>query len=411
MNVIVVGAGMGGLTAALCLHAQGLSVQVFEASSEIRPVGVGINLLPHGTRVLDRFGLVPRLAAKAIETRESIFFDRHGKFIYREPAGLAAGLPFPQFSIHRGDLQLCLLDAVCERLGDEAVITGARCTGFDQDGDGVTVRFVDSRTGARLAGARGDLLVGADGIHSVIRRALHPGEGPPAYSGINMWRGTTRASAFLTGASMVRAGTLDTGKMVIYPIRRNADPAGNQLVNWVAEVRTPDYEPNDWNRPGRLEDFLPRFADWHFDWLDVAGMIVAADQILEYPMVDRDPLPWWTRDRVTLLGDAAHPMYPRGSNGAAHAMIDAEVLARELAARPLAEALAAYEAERRPATTRVVLANRTSPPDLVLETVYRLTGGAPFRHIDDVVSQSELRRILADYRRISGSEGSEPGRR
>ena len=241
-----------------------------------------------------------------------------------------------------------------------------------------------------------------NGINSAIRKQLFPGEGEPRYCGINMWRGVTRSRPILSGASMVRAGWLSHGKMVIYPIRA-AGADGQQLINWVAEIETPDYRKRDWNRPGSLDDFVGVFADWHFDWLDVPAFIRAADIVLEFPMVDQDPLPRWSFGRVTLLGDAAHPMVPRGSNGAGQAILDARTLAAALSehADPVA-ALAAYEKRRLEATTRVVLANRTNPPDAILREVFLRTKDRPFTAIEDVISGDELIALSEGYKRIAG---------
>ncbi len=328
MEVTIVGAGIGGLTLALTLHEAGIASRVFEAAPEIKPIGVGINVLPHASRELSRLGLEDALAAVAVSTRESAFFNRYGQLIHREPAGRAAGYDWPQFSIHRGDLQQVLLDAFRQRLGADRLHAGWQCTGFSQTASDVTAHFRDGATGASLASQTADVVIACDGLHSAIRRQLHPGEGEPVYSGVNMWRGVSAWPPFLTGASMVRAGWLATGKMVIYPIRNNVDREGRQLVNWVAEIVTPKHQRRDWNRRGALADFIDAYADWHFDWLDVPAMIRAADTILEFPMIDQDPLPWWSQGRVTLLGDAAHPMVPRGSNGAGQAILDARALDR-----------------------------------------------------------------------------------
>ena len=396
-EIMIVGAGIGGLTLALALHERAIPCCVFEQVPILRPLGVGINVLPHGAAELARLGLQDALAAGAVETKESVFFNRFGQLIWREPAGRAAGFAHPQFSIHRGDLQLVLLAAVRARLGPAAVRTGWHCLGAAADEAGVTLHFRDR------APVRGAAAIGCDGIHSVLRRQLYPHEGPPRYSGTNMWRGVTVWPPFLSGASMVRAGWLATGKMVIYPIRNAVDAAGRQLVNWVAEIETPHHLDRDWNRRGRLADFLPAFAEWHFPWLDVPGLIRAADEVLEFPMVDQDPLPGWSFGRISLLGDAAHPMVPRGSNGAGQAIVDARALADSLArTQDIETALRDYEAERLGPTTRVVLTNRANPPDAILREVYQRSGDQPFARIDDLISAEELRGLSESYKTVAG---------
>jgi len=403
MQVVIVGGGIGGLTLALALDKAGIRSQVFESSSEIKPVGVGINILPHATKELARLGLETELARVAVKTREAVFFNRFGQLIYREPLGRSAGYDWPQFSIHRSDLQMVLLDAVRQRLGHDCVRGGWKCVGFEQDSSSASALFKSSVTDEELAPQRGTVVVACDGIHSVIRKQLHPGEGEPLYSGVNMWRGVTRWPPFLSGASMVRAGWLTHGKMVIYPIRETIDAEGRQLVNWVAEIETPRYQQRDWNRRGKLEDFIGAFENWHFGWLDVPAFVRAADQVLEFPMVDQDPLPWWTKGRVTLLGDAAHPMVPRGSNGAGQAILDARALADALAANDdPAEALQQYEAKRREATAKVVHMNRKNPPDAILREVFLRTGDRPFQRIEDVIGIDELKAISEGYQRVAG---------
>jgi 5-methylphenazine-1-carboxylate 1-monooxygenase len=396
-EILIVGAGIGGLTLALALHQAGIPCRVFEQAAELRPLGVGINVMPHGAAELARLGLEDALAAVAVRTEESVFFNRFGQLIWREPAGRAAGFAHPQFSIHRGDLQSVLLAAVRARLGAGAVQTGWHCLGAEADGDGVRLRFRDRPT------VPGAAAIACDGIHSALRKQFYPHEGPPRYSGTNMWRGVTVWPRFLTGASMVRAGWLATGKMVIYAIRNDVDAQGRQLVNWVAEIETPRHLDRDWNRAGRLEDFLPAFADWRFDWLDVPGLIRAATQVLEFPMVDQDPLPRWSFGAVTLLGDAAHPMVPRGSNGAGQAILDARTLADCLArGGDPAPALADYERLRLAPTTAVVLANRTNPPDAILREVYLRSGDRPFARIEDVIGADELRAMSERYKTVAG---------
>ncbi len=404
MEVIIVGAGIGGLTFALTLHRAGIPATVFESAPQIRPLGAGINILPHASKELGELGLEPELSHHAVETREAVFFNRFGQLIYREPLGRAAGYASPQFSIHRADLHDVLFDACRQRLGPERIRLGWKCLQFDQDSGGAIVHCIDPATGASLPAQRADAVVGCDGLHSVIRKQLHPGEGEPRYSGANMWRGVTAWAPFLSGASMVRAGWLANGKLVIYPIRNNIDEQGRQLVNWVAEIETPKYrDQRDWNRPGKLEDFIGAYADWHFDWLDVPALLRATETILEFPMIDQDPLPWWTQGRVTLLGDAAHPMLPRGSNGAGQAILDARALADALAqhGNDAAAALKDYEARRLAPTTNVVLANRSNPPDAINREVYLRTGDKPFARIEDVIGGDELRAMSESYQRVA----------
>jgi 2-polyprenyl-6-methoxyphenol hydroxylase-like FAD-dependent oxidoreductase len=401
-EVIIIGAGIGGLTLGLALHKSGIPCRIFESVPKVRAIGVGINLLPHATKELAALGLEAALARVAIATSDATFFNRFGQLIYQEPLGRAAGYDHPQFSIHRGDLQMVLLDAFRDRTGADRVVVNRHCLGVEQDAAGVTVTFSDGPGGKERFTVRGRVAIACDGINSAVRKQLFPDEGEPRYSGVNMWRGVTRWKPMLSGASMVRAGWLSHGKMVIYPIRE-AVADGLQLINWVAEIETPNYRKRDWNRAGSLDDFIGPFSDWHFDWCDVPAFIRAADSVLEFPMVDQDPLPRWSHGRITLLGDAAHPMVPRGSNGAGQAILDAKALTAALSdiADPVA-ALAAYEQQRLEATTRIVLTNRTNPPDAILREVFQRTHDRPFKTIDDVISREELLALSDGYKRIAG---------
>ena len=402
MEIVVVGGGIAGLTHALALHARGMSCRVFEAARQVRELGVGITLLPHGMRELSALGLEERLRAVAIENEESVFFNRHGQLIYREPRGRRAGYEFPELGIHRGKLHRVLFDAARERLGADRIVTDRTCVGVEQDEHGVAVRFRETSTGSDVAAVRGDVAIACDGVNSAVRRQFYPEE-KLAFTGINTWRGVTLRKPILGGRSYLRIGTVDTGKIVIYPIVDNADGAGRQLINWTTEMRMPGEPMNDWNKPGRLEDFLPIFESWRFDWLDVPELIRDAETIFEYPMVDKDPVARWTFGRVTFMGDAAHPMYPRGSNGAAQAIIDARTLAEELGRHgDPREALAAYEKARLEPTARIVRTNRQHPPDYIIMKVDELTGGRPFGNIDDVISQQELRDISERYKKVAG---------
>ncbi|MDP3824619.1 MAG: flavin-dependent oxidoreductase [Burkholderiales bacterium] len=401
MKIAVVGGGIGGLSLALSLHRHGLDCDVYEAAPEIRELGVGITLLPHAMRELAALGLQPQLEAMGIENLESVFFNRFGQFIYREPRGRHAGYAVPEIGIHRGKLHRVLHEAAIERLGAGRIHLDHRCVGLDQDGAGATVRFHDT-AGTPLQPVRADVVIACDGVNSAVRRQFYRDE-KLAFGGINTWRGVTVRPPILSGKSYLRIGSIETGKMVVYPIADNVDGQGNQLVNWVAEIRRDGAPMNDWNKPGESRDFIDIFGDWRFDWLDVPALIEGAHGIFEYPMVDRDPVPHWTFGRVTLLGDAAHPMYPRGSNGSAQAIIDARVLSEQLALSPDGPAaLAAYEGLRLAPTARIVETNRTVPPDFINIKVDELSGDRPFRHIDDLISQDELRRMSDEYKRIAG---------
>ena len=397
MDILIIGGGIAGLTLALALEQVGLRARVYEAAPAIKRLGVGINLLPHAMRELTELGLADHLVQAGVKTREMGFYNRFGQFIYKEPRGQFAGYEWPQVSIHRGDLHRVLLDGVQDRLGDDAVQLGHRATGFTQDHDGVSVHFADRPA------VRGSIAIACDGLHSPLRKQLYPDEGEPKFQGTNMWRGVTQWKPYLTGASMVQIGWLDVGKIVIYPIKAALDAQGRQSINWTAEIRRSASVMADWNLGGKLEDFLPTFASFRFDWLDCAGMIRNADLILEYPMVDRDPLPRWTHGRVTLVGDAAHPMYPRGANGAGQGILDARTLAGCLAREPdpLA-ALTAYEVARREAANSVVLASRNTPPDTILQVVHERSGDKPFDRIEDIVTSEELAAINEKYKRVAG---------
>ncbi len=409
MNVIIVGGGIAGLSFALALKQRGISCEVYEAAPEIKPLGVGITLLPHAMRELSALGLEPRLREVAIENRYHKFFNRHGQWIYEELRGKFAGYPYPEFGIHRGRLHMVLLDAAIAQLGANHIHTNHDCTGVEQDDDGATAHFQETTTGKPLDSFRGDVVVACDGVNSVIRKQFYPDD-QLAFAGINMWRGVTRHKPIFDGRTYLRVGSIDTGKMVIYPIVDNIDGQGNQLINWVAELRRPGSTMNDWNKPGNLEDFFDVYRDWHFEWLDVAQLIQDAEQVLEYPMVDKDPLECWTFGRVTLMGDAAHPMYPRGANGAAQALIDSRTLADFLShTSDECEALADYEEARLEVTSQIVRTNRQYPPDYINIKVDELTGGKPFGNIDDVISKEELRQIAENYAKIAGFSKEEVG--
>lgn len=405
MKVLIAGAGIGGLATALMLHARGIRVQLFESAAEIREVGVGINILPHAIRELDALGLLGALDAVAVRTASLTYLTRRGQEVWSEPRGLAAGHAVPQFSIHRGRLQTLLATRVTERLGRGAVVTGRRLAGFVQDEGGVTAHFTDNVLGGAGQSVRGDVLICADGIHSAGRRIFYPEEGVPSWNGVSMWRGATLAPPWRDGESMAIAGGF-AGKFVFYPIAP-PEPDGRQLLNWVVNVRTRDPAvspppPDSWSRRAPLSLVLPHALRFTVPGVDIGALVRATPEIYEYPMADRDPLPRWTHGRVTLLGDAAHPMYPVGSNGASQAILDARALADALAGAEHPRAgLYAYEAERLPKTAEVVRSNRKGGPEGVIDEVER-RAPAGFDDIETVMPRAEREAWVRGYAAMAG---------
>jgi 5-methylphenazine-1-carboxylate 1-monooxygenase len=404
MKAIIAGAGVGGLTTALMLHARGIDCEVFEQADAIRELGVGINTLPHAIRELAELGLLERLDAVAIRTYELFYTNRFGQEIWREPRGRDAGYDIPQFSIHRGRLQSVIYQAVRARLGESRIHLNCRLGAFAEDDAGVTAYFFD-RGGAHEATARGDVLIGADGIHSLVREKLFPDEGQPRWNGLMLWRGAIDWPAFLTGRSMIVAGGL-SAKLVIYPIAEGSRP-DRRLTNWavvgrVGDASTPIPQKQDWSRVGRFEDLMPHVQRFRIPFVDARALIEATPEFWEYPMSDRDPLPRWSCGRVTLLGDAAHPMYPVGSNGASQAILDARFLADRLQdCEHPRHALWVYEQNRLPATADIVRSNRRGGPEGVIDAVEERAPDG-FTNIDDVLSFEQRKAIVRGYAAKAG---------
>jgi 2-polyprenyl-6-methoxyphenol hydroxylase-like FAD-dependent oxidoreductase len=405
-RIVVAGAGIGGLAAALSLHAAGeRDVTLVEAVSELRPLGVGINLLPHAVRELHELGLADELAAIAVEVGEMAYYNQHGSKICGVPRGLAAGTTWPQYSVHRGEFQMMLFRAVLDRLGQDAVRPGNALRGFQQSGGGVVAEIERTADGHRYHEPAG-VLVAGDGINSTIRAALYPDEGGPCWDGCIMWRGTsTLDTDFVRRGTVLFAGHHDQ-RFMAYPIR---DARGALIVNWIATVKVdgPRLSPEDWNRKVDPREVLDRYSSWHFDVLDIPELVSAAADVYEYPMTDRDPLPRWSFDRVTLLGDAAHPMYPTGSQGSSQAILDGRTLAAELAGDADARAaLRRYDEQRRPQTAKVVLANRKMADAQLLQLVH---DRAPHGFADpaEVISPEEIDDITSRYQRMAGFDPRE----
>lgn len=399
MTILIAGGGIAGLSLGLTLHQIGVPFRIFEAAPAVRPLGVGINLQPNAVRELFDLGLADDLAAIGVKTRQLGFYSKFGHTIWEEPRGERAGYAWPQYSVHRGKLQMMLHDALIARAGADCIVTDARATGFETTAEGAVLLLADGRR------VTGDLIVAADGIHSALRAQMYPGEGAPVWDGRILWRATTQAPDYKGGGAMVMIGH-DSLRAVAYPISDPDPDTGLVTMNWIAEKRfdpSNDWRREDWNRAAKIEEFLPDFDAWRFGWIDLPALITGANQVFEYPMVDRDPLPAWTEGRVTLMGDAAHPTYPVGSNGASQAIVDARVIGACLLAHGVtAEALADYEAQIRPLTTAVGLANRKGGgPDAVLQMIEDRCGG-DFERIEDVIPVADLAAHAAKFKSIAG---------
>ncbi|MFC6636633.1 flavin-dependent oxidoreductase [Sulfitobacter sp. JBTF-M27] len=400
--VIIAGGGIGGLTLALTLHQIGVPCQVIETTPQMRPMGVGINLQPNALRELFDLGITAeRLDAVGLPAREWALVGLNGKEIYAEPRGKDAGYNWPQYAVHRGALHMLLFDQVVSRLGPEAVRLGTKVTGYKAVAGGVEVTLSDAAGTTEIT--KGALLIGADGIHSRVRAQMHPDQPPIHWGGAVMWRGTVRAKPLRTGSSFVGLGT-HRQRMVIYPISA-PDEEGLALINWIAEVtvdRDGGWHHDGWFRPVEVKDFIHHFDDFRYDWLDVPAMLAQADCAYENPMIDRDPIPTWVDGPVALMGDAAHAMYPTGSNGASQAIVDARVIGAQMVAHGMSEkALAAYDAQLCKPVSELVLRNRGAGPFGLLNLLDERCGGH-FENIDDIIPADERAQFMSKYKAAAG---------
>ena len=402
MTVLICGAGIGGLCLGLSLHQLNIPFQMFESSRTIEPLGVGINLQPNAVRELAALGIKDDLKRIGIQTEEFGLFSKRGLEIWTEPRGLKAGYDEPQFSVHRGKLQKLLYDTLITRMKNNPVQLGMQVTRFKNLSSSVQLQCIDKKTGNTEA-IDGNILVACDGINSIIRKQLFPEEGEPLWNGAILWRGVTTATPFRTGASMVMIGH-DTQRFVSYPISEK-NIHGQAKINWIAELKfNPEnqWSKSDWKKKVDKSKFIDSFLDWSFDWINPLKLISETTSIYEYPMVDRNPLQNWTFERITLLGDAAHPTYPVGSNGASQAIIDARKLAFHLKVNKTNKAaLMDYEKEMLPLTAKITLANRNSGPDALLQVVEDRCKGS-FNNIHEVISQNELETHSEKYKSIAG---------
>tara|TARA_B100001741_G_C16553783_1_gene601102 strand:+ start:1340 stop:2593 length:1254 start_codon:yes stop_codon:yes gene_type:complete len=402
MTVIVAGGGIAGMTMALTCHQLELPVIVHESVKTIEPLGVGINLQPNAVRELFELGLERDLAEIGIQAKEWALVGKNGNDVWSEPRGLDAGYRWPQYSVHRGHLQMMLYRQVLKRLGPKAVISDSRLKSYNNDNDHVLAHFVDSD--AKEQKVEGSILVGADGLHSSVRAQMHPNDGPPKWGGAVMWRGTTQAKPIRTGASFVLLGKLEQ-RFVCYPISQPDPITGKAIINWIAELTydtSKEWGHSDWNTQVPVEKFINHFSDWSYEWLDVPQLIREASAVYEYPMVDRDPLTTWVDGRCVLVGDAAHVMYPVGSNGASQAIVDTRVLGSAFVKHGLDQtALLHYESLNLKEMNELVLRNRGAGPIGILGIVEERCGGV-FDKIEDVIPRSEIEQYMSNYKAAAG---------
>ncbi len=401
-KVIITGGGIGGLSLALTLHQIGVPCLVIEASREMRPLGVGINIQPNAVREFLDLGIdLVDLDSIGVPAQEWALVGLNGKEVYSEPRGLDAGYKWPQYAVHRGQLLMMLYNKVVERLGKDAVLLGHRVTQYRKDEHGVTVSLTSSED--KQTERHCQLLIGADGIHSTVRAQMHPEQPPIHWGGAVMWRGTAQVKPMRTQSSFIGLGT-HKHRMVIYPIS-HPDKDGTALVNWIAEVTVDNadgWQQDGWFREVEIDHFIHHFEHFKYDWLDVPTLLRSADCAYENPMIDRDPVSTWVDGPVALMGDAAHAMYPTGSNGASQAIVDARVIGAKLLQHGITpDALTAYDDQLCSKISEVVLRNRGAGPFGLLNLLDDRCGGV-FDDIEAVLPAKERSEFMARYKQAAG---------
>ena len=402
-QVIIAGGGIGGLSLALTLHQIGVKCLVLESVNELKPLGVGINLQPNAVRELFDLGFTAEdLDECGVPAKEWALVGLNGKEIYSEPRGMEAGYNWPQYASLRGEFHMSLYNRFVRLVGKDAVKLGCRATGYETNTDGSVTVSIKTATGQTAE--TGAVLIGADGIHSNIRQQMHPDQPPIHWGGAVMWRGTSWAKPIRTGSSFIGLGT-HKQRMVIYPISHPDPKTGLVLTNWIAEVTYDDptiHENIGWFRQISIDDFIHHFEDWTYDWLDVPTLIRKADKAFENPMIDREPIPTWVDGPVCLMGDAAHAMYPTGSNGASQAIVDARILGAKFLTHGVgSEALAAFNEELCEPISALILRNRGAGPFGLLDMVNDRSEGV-FESIDDVIPSAERSEFMGKYKSAAG---------
>lgn len=402
-QVIIAGGGIGGITMALTLHQIGVPCVVIESVRELKPLGVGINIQPNAVREFHDLGINNADLDKiGLQAKEWALVGLNGNEIYSETRGLDAGYKWPQYAAHRGELHLMLYNKLVERIGKDKVILGTKVVSYSNTPNGVEVNLEHATNGKSKI--EGTLLVGADGMHSNVRAQVHPDQPPIHWGGALMWRGTSPAIPIRTGASFVGLGT-HRHRIVFYPISPIDPSTGLATCNWIAEVtldNTEGWQASGWFKPVQIEDFIHHFENWNYDWFDVPALLRKADIAFENPMIDRDPVATWQDGNVILIGDAAHPMYPTGSNGASQAIMDSRNIGAAFLKHGVnANALTAFDKQYCEPISKLQLLNRGAGPFGLLNLVDERCGGK-FDNIDDVISADDRKEFMSGYKNAAG---------
>jgi len=397
MLIGIIGGGISGLSLALQLNHYGFAVEIFESAKELSPLGLGLNLQPKAVKILANCNLFDELITNGVAISSVEFQCKDGLSIFSQKRGIADGYDFPQIAIHRAKLQQMLLKQFTLQPKNK-IYLGQQLINFQEYHSNVVCTLVD-RTTNNVLDKTVDILIGADGIHSTIRAKIHNDKANYQFAGIMMWRGISKIKPFQQHSSVVVRGNRNV-QLITYPISP-LDKNGECYINWVVEIfdeETNTLDDNCWNKQGHVAEFIHYFNDWQNKFLDIEPLFDKAINIFKFPMVDRNPLNYWNTNRVTLIGDAAHPMYPRGANGASQGIIDAEYLATVIhSASNISDALQQYQANRLPITSKIVLDNRNANQLEILSLVAARCQKT-CQNIHTCIDSEYIRQILTDYK-------------